>query len=133
MRKVEFGKQPVLGWAVGLLPAKFHRLKIPPGASAEIEFRLNPAAVRKGYHFKTDEQEDCIWVSEDTGRCPGPGNSHPQIEVLECCADRIAVRDQNSGDPVTLRYQLNVFDPSGKPAPIDPIIENGGGGSPLQR
>jgi len=67
---------------------------------------------------------DPIWVSETQQCPPQSGINSTQISIKDAKKNKLTINDANSGDPVTLTYQLNFV---GAP-PCDPVIRNGGGG-----
>jgi hypothetical protein len=82
---------------------------------------------RTGLGFRFDDS-DPIWAHEnEDGKCPAQGIHTTQVKVVSCKPQKLSVTDDNSGDPCTLQYQLNVVDAGGLACPIDPIIKNGGG------
>lgn len=79
--------------------------------------------------FASQDGNGAIWIQPP----PKTNPMHPvfdtagQIATVTRATDtKIVFKDQNSGSPVRLTYQLN-FTMKGSPVtPIDPIIQNGG-------
>lgn len=92
----------------------------------------------KGYKFQieiVDEDNlgiefapDPLWVVKD-GPCPQSKSMDPeQIVDIKPGTTLLRFKNQNKGQPCTLRYQLNFVDQQGrKVEPLDPEIRNGGG------
>jgi hypothetical protein len=114
---------------VGGGSAKSHSNTVPFGESQEFVFLLTQDMINQGYQFDT---KDPIWVGVDNGQCPTSFDPNGPISLNGApSASQIRVNDANTDPPVVLRYQLNVLDPQGKSDPIDPIIDNRGGGGSL--
>jgi hypothetical protein len=110
---------------VGGGSAKSHKTTVEGVSNQQLIFALTQDMIQKGYRFDVN---DPIWVAVDNGQCPPSGASNGQITLVPpATASQVTVSDANS-TPVVLRYQLNVFDENGNSAPIDPIIDNRGGG-----
>lgn len=109
---------------VGSGPAKSHKDRVEEGETKQFIFLLTQDMIKRGYEFDTD---DPIWVGEDVNQCPTSLPESGPISLVSKSESQVIVNDANP-DPVLLRYQLNVLGPDGKPYPIDPIIDNRGGG-----
>lgn len=115
-------------WEADAKPAKHHETKIDKGAPPEeIEFRIKSDASVQNLKLKVDLGNP-FQVAPDNGQCPPAGIDTDQIEVLSSDSEGVTIRDLNTGDEQTLRYQINVVDKDGQSHPCDPIIRNGGGG-----
>lgn len=110
---------------VGGGSAKNHKNIVPRGTTQQFIFGLSQDMIQKGYAF---DVSDPIWVGVDNGQCPTSLQNGPITVVPPTTASQVTVNDANTDPPVVLRYQLNVFDEKGNSAPIDPIIDNRGGG-----
>lgn len=111
---------------VGGGSAKGHSNTVPYGESQEFVFLLTQDMINQGYQFDT---KDPIWVGVDNGQCPTSFDPSGPISLNGTpSTSQIKVNDANTASE-KLRYQLNVLDPQGKSDPIDPIIDNRGGGN----
>jgi hypothetical protein len=99
-------------------PGNYPHVPVPKGSSGDFEITIvNP----NGITFSNDP----IWIKSGTAK-PAPHATDPQITNISGGGTTVLkFHDANIDPPVTLTYQLNFN--SGVP-PIDPIIENGGGG-----
>jgi hypothetical protein len=105
-------------------PAKQHKMRVAKGAPPQnIDFKVKD---KTGLNLRID-QNDPFHVWENEG-CPPPGIATDQIEVVNCAADKIRIRNSNTGPERTLQYQINVVAKDGTAWPCDPIIINDGGG-----
>lgn len=112
-------------------PAKDHKTKIDEGAAPEeIEIKIKSDESVKDLGLKIHSVTP-INVALDDGNCPANGINSTQIQLVSSDDDRVTIKDLNTGDACTLRYQVNVVDKDQNPHPCDPIIQNGGGGSGL--
>jgi hypothetical protein len=80
---------------------------------------------------KSDKPIYAMEVPKGSGNKPSKGVLNYQITKWEVSTDgkTLTIMDKNSGMERTLSYQLNF---TGTVAPLDPIIENGGGGKNLE-
>jgi hypothetical protein len=103
------------------------KLKIPAGVGAKLEFELQDNT-DLGVRF---DASGPMFVDESSGGpCPSSFDS-PQCMVDSCDAGELVVFDWNYGPACDLHYQLNFVTQSGTPvSPYDPIMQNGGGGTP---
>ena len=122
-KSLKFSRGLLGGWFAGGLPASWNRMKFENGPE-EVVLSLSKGAAKKGYRFDT---RDPIWVVIDTGECPQQCGVCGQIQDIKCTATQLTFNNLND-EQVTLRYQVNVLDPSNQLKPIDPIMENGGHG-----
>ena len=114
---------------VGSGPAKNHSNTVDEGDTQQFIFLLTQDMITPGYQFDTN---DPIWVGIDNGQCPTSLPSNGPISLVGTpSASQVTVNDANP-DVAKLRYQLNVLDVNGASVPIDPIIDNRGGGGPLK-
>ena len=109
-------------------PAKDHKLNIAQGAprqEIEIKIKSDQSAKQLGLQVDTNAP---LHVAQDNGQCPSNGIDTDQIKLVSCDANSVTISNENSGNPCTLRYQVNVIDKEGNQCPCDPIIQNGGAG-----
>lgn len=124
---IRFKKSGAEWRVVGGGSAKSHRDTVPYGDSQEFVFLLSQDMINQGYQFDT---ENPIFVGPNGLNCPTSFPNNGPISLSETPSpSQIKVNDANTDPPVVLRYQLNVLDPQGNPDPIDPIIDNRGGGN----
>jgi hypothetical protein len=103
-------------------------------ANSTIEFK--PKTGPQVIHFMLDDQtgrdlrfdqSDSFWADKNLAAgCPSAGASCDQTTVLSCNDKQLVVRNENSGEPCTVHYQLNFVDAQGNREGADPIIKNGG-------
>ena len=108
-------------------PNHYPPAKAAHGSAADFTFVITGQGTQGITFAKTDP----IWVAVDngTGKSPaGAGINTDQIGNVSGGGGKVlSFTDYNSNPPVNLTYQLN-FDGGGKP--LDPIIQNDGGGPP---
>lgn len=109
-------------------PAKDHRIAIAKFAPPElIHVSIKSDQSVKPLALQIDSATP-LHVSIDNGACPSAGIDTDQITLVQQGGDQLIMKNLNTGDPCTLRYQVNVVDSDGNPHPCDPILQNGGAG-----
>lgn len=74
---------------------------------------------------------NALWIQENT-KPTGPATSSQIKKVTLKSPTELQFKDENSGSPVTLVYQLNFVDaanPGAGVTALDPELKNGGGGT----
>ena len=99
-------------------PGNYPEAVVSPKKSAEFEISIVNGG---GINFSADP----IWIQAGTAK-PTARVVDPQItDISGQGTKKLKFEDANSGDPMTLTYRLNF---SNDAPPLDPIIQNGGGG-----
>lgn len=105
-------------------PNHYPPAKVAHGSGADFKFVITGAGTQNITFANTDP----IWVSPDTGTGASPTasgiNTNQIIDVTGAGRKVLKFTDINIDPAVDLTYQLNFTGAN----PLDPIIQNGGGG-----
>lgn len=120
------GSSPSTYPVIDLKAKEAHKLTYtisnPPGLSINFDPAMVQSASGKSIH-------NAIWVQESTK--PPQATLSGQInKVTLKTPTELQIKDDNSGNPMTLIYQINFVDaanPGVKVDPLDPELKNGGG------
>ena len=121
------GSGGAIEWDINGKKPKNSELDFPRNSGPDtIKFTLFD---RSGKNLRFDCNGPFWAHADDTQACPPEHSQCDQTNVIECTGKHLNVRNENSGEPCTIHYQLNFVDGSGNSVPVDPMIKNGGTGS----
>jgi len=118
------GNSPSTYPVIKLAPKEGHKLTFKIANPAGLSINFDPSMVPVG----TDKIHNAFWIQQNTK--PPKAALDGQIKWVKVKPTEMIVKDDNSGSPIVLMYQINFVDtdnPTVKVTPLDPEIRNGGG------
>lgn len=123
------GNSPSTYPPIKLTANESHKLTFKIANPAGLSINFDPLMVKVG----TDTIHNAFWVQQNTK--PLSAALDGQITKVKVDTTKLVVKDDNSGSPMVLMYQINFVDtanPTVKVKPLDPEIRNGGGHTVFQ-
>jgi len=121
------GSTGPIDWKIDGKKAKDSSIFFAKGSGPQtVKFKLDDTT---GRDLRFDSSSPFWAHINEAGQCPPEGAMNNQTDVVKCTDKELTISNANSGNPCTIRYQLNFVDGSGNREPVDPDFKNGGTGS----
>ena len=121
------GSSGPIDWEIDGKKAKDSSIFFEKGSGPHtVKFKLDD---KTGRDLRFDDGSPFWAHINEAGECPPKDATNSQTGVVKCTDKELTVSNANSGNPCTIRSQLNFVDGAGNPQSVDPDFKNGGTGN----